>query len=224
MNVASLTTLDGLGIWVGALLTLCVLSFLYKENPFYRFAEHAVVGASVGYGLVLSYFLMFKPYWIDEMILGVAQGKPRAFAMIPAGLVGLCWLTALSPRWGWLARYPMAVTMGVGSGYAIPIMIQAGILVHMRATWENLIIRGDGGIDVLGTIWGATILIGVLSVLCYFFFSLPHKGVYGHFTKLGIWFLMISFGASFGYTVMARLSLFVGRLQFLLSDWLGLIQ
>ena len=29
---------------------------------------------------------------------------------------------------------------------------------------------------------------------------------------------MITFGASFGYTVMARISLFIGRSQFLLID------
>ena len=35
---------------------------------------------------------------------------------------------------------------------------------------------------------------------------------------------MIAFGASFGYTVMARVSLLIGRIQFLLHDWLGVIQ
>ena len=35
---------------------------------------------------------------------------------------------------------------------------------------------------------------------------------------------MVGFGASFGYTVMARISLFIGRLQFLLGDWLGIIK
>jgi hypothetical protein len=33
---------------------------------------------------------------------------------------------------------------------------------------------------------------------------------------------MISFGAHFGYTVMARLSLLIGRVQFLTVDWLGI--
>jgi hypothetical protein len=34
---------------------------------------------------------------------------------------------------------------------------------------------------------------------------------------------MLTFGASFGYTVMGRISLLVGRLTFLFHDWLGLI-
>ena len=34
---------------------------------------------------------------------------------------------------------------------------------------------------------------------------------------------MVAFGASFGYTVMARVSLLIGRLEYLFSDWLGLL-
>ena len=43
-------------------------------------------------------------------------------------------------------------------------------------------------------------------------------------SETGIVFLMVGFGASFGYTVMARMSLLIGRLQFFLRDWLGVIK
>jgi uncharacterized membrane protein YcjF (UPF0283 family) len=42
----------------------------------------------------------------------------------------------------------------------------------------------------------------------------------GAVAKVGIWILMIGFGASFGYTVMARISLFINRLQFLKQAWI----
>jgi hypothetical protein len=35
---------------------------------------------------------------------------------------------------------------------------------------------------------------------------------------------MVAFGAGFGYTVMARISLLIGRMSFLLGDWLGIIE
>jgi len=41
--------------------------------------------------------------------------------------------------------------------------------------------------------------------------------------RIGRMFLMIAFGASFGYTVMARISLLIGRFYFLLGDWLRLL-
>ena len=42
-------------VWVAAFLTLCVFSFLYRDNPFYRFAEHLFVGAAAGYLLAVQY-------------------------------------------------------------------------------------------------------------------------------------------------------------------------
>ena len=65
------------------------------------------------------------------------------------------------------------------------------------------------------------IVIGVISTLIYFYFSHEHKGALGVTAKVGIWFIMISFGAHFGYTVMGRVSLLIGRVQFLVEDWVG---
>jgi hypothetical protein len=65
------------------------------------------------------------------------------------------------------------------------------------------------------------IVIGVVSTLIYFYFSKEHTGVLGVVAKVGIWFIMISFGAHFGYTVMGRVSLLIGRVQFLVEDWIG---
>ncbi len=36
--------------------------------------------------------------------------------------------------------------------------------------------------------------------------------------NIGKWFMMVGFGASFGLTVMARISLLIGRIQFLVND------
>jgi hypothetical protein len=55
------------------------------------------------------------------------------------------------------------------------------------------------------------ILVGTITGLLYFYFSKEHKGVFGKVTRTGIYFLMISFGASFGFAVMGRISLLIGR-------------
>jgi len=58
----------------------------------------------------------------------------------------------------------------------------------------------------------------------FFFFSTEHKGAIGATAKLGIWYLMVSFGAAYGFTVMSRISLLIGRFQFLLDPWLGIVR
>ena len=80
-----------------------------------------------------------------------------------------------------------------------------------------------GLISFLNALSVPLIIVGVITGIIYFFFSREHKGVFGGFAKVGIWFLMVAFGASFGYTIMARVSLLIGRLFFLLHDWLRLI-
>jgi hypothetical protein len=62
-----------------------------------------------------------------------------------------------------------------------------------------------------------------LTALVYFFFSIEHKGLVGKTARVGIWFLMITFGAAFGYTVMGRIALLAIRLEFLFDDWLWII-
>jgi hypothetical protein len=69
----------------------------------------------------------------------------------------------------------------------------------------------------------ALVFVGVVAVLVYFFFSVEHSGAVASVSRVGIWYLMVAFGASFGFTIMARISLLIGRMQFLLGDWLHLL-
>ena len=61
------------------------------------------------------------------------------------------------------------------------------------------------------------VLIGVLSGLIYFFFSKENKGIVGNISKIGVYFLMIKFGAAFGFTVMGRVALCIGRFEDLIN-------
>jgi hypothetical protein len=77
--------------------------------------------------------------------------------------------------------------------------------------------------SLLPVIADFVLLIGTITGLVYFFFSVEHKGAVGATARIGIIFLMITFGASFGYTIMSRMSLLIGRIDFLFGDWLGMI-
>ena len=126
-------------------------------------------------------------------------------------------LLRFSNKLSWLSRWSFAFVVGLGAGITIPNFIHAFILKQL--TFDSLITA-----SLPDSINNFLILLGVVSVLIYFFFSLEHKGVIGGVSKIGVWFLMIAFGASFGFTVMARMSLLIGRIQFLIRDWLGIIQ
>ena len=140
-------------------------------------------------------------------------------------ILGLLLLARLLPRLAWTSRITFAFILGVSSGVAIPRQLSSFILQQIQGTLKPLISVGvDGTVNFgLAELNTALILIGVVSVLVYFFFSIEHKGIVGKTARVGIWFLMITFGASFGYTVMGRIALLAQRLEFLFGEWLHFI-
>ena len=163
------------------------------------------------------------------------EGTRENLILIVPFALGLLLFTRFHPRIAWLSRWSMAAMIGAYAGLAIIGALQGDLVAQIRANMIPL--YSPESVAALGNSQGATeiffgllevlrnplIIIGLIATLIYFFFSREHKGGFGVVSKVGVWFLMISFGASFGYTVMSRVSLLIGRLHFLLSDWLGII-
>ncbi|HID11024.1 MAG TPA: hypothetical protein EYP17_06955 [Candidatus Latescibacteria bacterium] len=196
-----------LGVWVAAGLTLAIFSFLYKDNPFFKFGEHLYIGVSVGYSLTVLIFNFMLPKWWTPLFR-----EGRMVLLVPTVLGLLIW-TRFFPRISWLSRWAFAFVMGFGAGVQIPRMISKYLFRQVESTVVPLISRGLEGIRFgWGDFSNFLTAFGVVSVLTYFFFSMEHKGPINTLARAGILFLMVSFGASFGYTVMARVSLLFGRI------------
>lgn len=215
-----------LGVWVGAALTLCVFSFLYRDNPFYRFAEHLFVGVSAGYYLVLNFWTVLVANLWDPLLkafdghhgspLAARLGDYRAFLLLPA-LLGLLLFSRFFRRHAWLSRWPLAVIIGVYAGLKTTGFAQGDFVAQVHGSIQPLW-TGHWGSSL--SVWVFT--VGLVTSLLFFYFSREHKGALGAASRVGVLFLMVSFGAGYGYTVMSRISLLIGRFQFLLFDWLGL--
>jgi len=202
-------------VWVTALLTLAIFSFLYRENRIFRFAEHLLVGVSAGY-YVVQYFYSGV---IKKMVIPMSQDLGANWVLLFGGLFGVLMFTRLSRRYGWAARYPIAFYVAAGAGYFIPSILEANVLKQIGGT----LTAPAAAASPAAMISAFVLVAGVISCLIYFYFSVEHKGPVGTASRLGILFLMLGFGASFGYTVMGRITLLIGRFQFLFHDWLGLI-
>ena len=82
-----------LSIWIQVGLTLIIFSFLYRDNPLYKFAEHLFVGLGTGYYIVQQYHGTFLPnLWrpFTDAITGNAETSGGALAwdfalVIPRG-------------------------------------------------------------------------------------------------------------------------------------------
>ncbi len=152
-------------------------------------------------------------------------------------------LLRLFPKIGWISRWPLSVIVGSTAGLWMITYFQSNFLSQLQKTVIPLFDLGrirdlseigermaEQGRSIPFDVYFAAYLgnlvlvIGTLTGLIYFYFSKEHKGAMGGAARIGIYFLMITFGASFGYTVMSRMSLLIGRLYFLFGDWLGLVQ
>jgi hypothetical protein len=202
-----------IGAWVATGLTLFIFTFLYEDNPIFKLAEHLYVGISVGYTIVKAYDTVIVHLIYVPMI---KEGDWSL--LVPVGL-GVLMLARYVPKAAWLSRYAFAFIVGVGSGLAVPRTISSFILKQVEDTIRPLLtVLPDGGVtftvnllNPASNLNAIILLVGVVSVLFYFFFSLEHDGPLKTAARTGIMFLMIAFGAAFGYTVMARMSLLIGR-------------
>jgi hypothetical protein len=204
---------ETIGIWLGAFLTLFIFSFLYKDNPFYKFAEHLFVGISAGYWATLEYHNVFRPNLWDPL-----TKEGRLLLLVPFAF-GILLFSRFTKKISWLSRWPMALIIGIYAGITVVGYGSGDLILQIHA---NLLpLWTDSWFASFNNI---LLTVGVITGLIYFFFSKEHKGALGAGAKIGIWFLMISFGASFGYTVMSRMSLLIGRIYFLLGNWLHILE
>lgn len=201
--------MPGLGTWLAAFFTLCMLSFLYKDNPFFRIAESFFAGLSLGYYIGIVANQTLKP----NLVLPLVQEFSTNWHLLFAGGLGVMLYFRYIKRVAWVSRWALAVYVGYYVGVNMMQKLHGEVLPQVGDTMLSLNWTG------IGTLWNVVMVVGVLSVLIYFYFSAEHKGAVGGISRVGIWFLMVSFGAAFGYTVMGRISLLIGRMVFLVNEW-----
>lgn len=206
-----------LGIWLAAFLTLAIFSFLYADNPVYRVAEHLYVGVSAGYLFALAYSDIITPNIITPLS---ADPLGNWFLLFPI-LLSIMLLLRLVPGLAWTSRMPLAFIIGATAGINFINYMRSNVIEQVANTIKPIIPMG--GITLLDAFGNLIVVVGVITGLFYFFFSKAHTGAFGAVAKVGIYFLMVALGASFGYTVMGRISLLIGRFQFLFGDWLGIL-
>ena len=235
-----------LGAWLVVLLSLCIFSYLYNDNPFYKAAEHLFIGVSAGYWASLFFWTQIQPnlfgrlwpsriveedgsilksiwYAIYEIFNfistgfgvlnrnvfpegGIGEREMQLSYVIPF-ILGIFMLLRLVPKFGYLARWAIAYIVGMTAGLRFYSFLNSNVRMQIQAS------AIDFTADWVGIINALILFIGTLTGLIYFFFSKEHKGTIGTLSKIGIYFLMIKFGASFGFAVMGRISLLIGRMN-----------
>jgi hypothetical protein len=148
--------------------TLMIFSFLYRDNPFYKFAEHVFVGVSAGYGIVLVWFQILRPNLIDRLLPPVdaiknelfRQGAiaPESYAEHAVGTLerlargewiyyiflalGVMMLLKVSRKLHWVSRWPLAYVIGAFAGIQIIQATQGSLIPQVHATMKDFAGQG----------------------------------------------------------------------------------
>jgi len=220
--------LDGerLGVWLAALLTLAVFTYLVGDNPIYQLALHLLIGTTLGYAALVAVTTVLGPRLIAPLLTDPAANWDL---VVPLTL-GLLLLLRARPKTARLADVPLAFLVGVGSAVALGGALFGTLGPQLAATVVSLSPADAGG-------WGPAanrilLVVGTVAALVVFTFSAGRRtraerlrsALVRLWTLPGRWVLMITFGALFADAAVGRLSSLIGRLQFLLGDWLGLVR
>lgn len=211
-------SIERFNVWIGVICTLAIYSLLYRENPVYRFFEHMYIGLAAGYSLGPAGVDTLYRYWVTPVWI---EGYWAWSFLVPFGLY-LYFI--YSERYGWVSRITIGALIGASAGLAFQDFASRYV-VQLYSTLSRPLLpffikEGADSPPPLQLAMNWIFIIILISVLIYFTFSYQQKGVVKGVATVGRWFLMIGLGAIFGNTVMARMALLIGRVYYLLHDWL----
>ncbi|MBS7631603.1 hypothetical protein KEJ47_08590 [Candidatus Bathyarchaeota archaeon] len=194
-----------LGIWSALLLMLMIYSYpLYKENPFFRFAEHLFIGLALAIAVITAIQTTMR------MAVTPVLGGDIVY-VIPI-ILGFMMYFIFSSDYRWVSRYPIAILVGSAIGLGMRGVIIPNILTQIINT-----ITFPKSTDFMSMFNFVYIALGTLFAVMYFLLTYEHKGAILYPTRLGRWLIMIGLGAYYGNTVLFRMSMLSGRAQYLLQ-------
>ncbi|MBM3291310.1 hypothetical protein FJY84_01370 [Candidatus Bathyarchaeota archaeon] len=196
-----------LGKLVAAVFVLSMLSLIFGENFFFKWGTRVVVGWAIVYSAILGL------YWTDFYAIKPILEKAD-YKWLIVIFFGLLMYTRLSRRYAWISKYPISISMGIGFGMILPTWARAQILDQIRITIVELF-SPVSTFDLIGRI---LVLVGLVTVITYFFFTKEHKGVLGSSAFIGRLFIMSSIAVIWAGDYLWAMSMLAGQLKFLIND------
>ncbi len=207
-------TTDPIGIWVGAILTLLVFSYLLGDTPLFRLAQAIFVGVTIGYAATAAVYLVLLPMLFDQLLV-------NPVLIIPL-ILGLLLLTKLRASWPSVGNISIAFLFGVGGALALGGALGGTLLPQLAAT-----------IVPLDSLENIMLVLGTIGALLSFRFMRPQQPrvatralelIGRGWGYVGRWFVLVAFGALFAGTAVSRVSILVNRVYFLLHDWIQVVR
>lgn len=185
--------LNAAGLWIGTFFILAILSYIYKENVFYRFGEYSFVSISLAVKATSAYKSI-----IGTCITPMSVGR---YVMIIPFFLGLALFLRYYRKLAFIPRWSVAIMTGVGSGLAIRGLMDTNFVQQIKGAIAPMLSLTPYNIAV-----NTLVLFMTVSIIVYFLFLFEQKGVLYPIARIGRWSMMIFFGATLGATLLIGLS------------------
>lgn len=211
------------GLTVGAALTFFILSYLVGDNPLYRLALYLFIGALVGY----SFGIVLREVLVGMALSGLLSRPSSAAAPV---VLGILLLFKGFPKQAYLGNLSVAYLIGVGTAVAL-----GGALLGTLAPQVTAAGRALSSVSLsnfrFGLVDGLMVVVGTVATLISFtFFQTKDRkgdGIWGRVFDGVAWvgrvFLVSAFGVTFAGALTASLSVLIGRMQYLIDVFYGLV-
>lgn len=224
---------DVLGVWLAALLTILVFTYLIRDSFLFRIASGLLVGTAIGFAgaVVISNVLLPLLFRMIDEILGLPDSWIALVLDVLPVVLGVSLLVRLTPtfRATTFSNLGLAYLFGIGAALTIGGALAGNLVPQLAATMSISLAPQD---SLLQWANGFVILIGTIGAFLAFRFiqpgTRPWQRAYDAVTRgwgtLGRGFIMIAFGAILASLILARVTALVGQLYFLVHDWLPILK
>jgi len=194
--------MDTLSLWIGAMFTLFIYTFAIKDNKLYRLTANLMVGSGAGF-VTVSAINNIRRIALTPMMNG------QILWIIPI-IFGLTLYFRFSKEYFWVNRYGLSVIVSIGTALTITTVIYSQILAQIKSTFITPF-----------TIDNIIVIVIVITSVLFFVFSggtnVHKSNTFGYIRQVGLYAMMIAFGATFGNTMMSRIAEMSARMFYVLS-------
>ena len=164
------------------------------------------------------------PKLIEPLFADTAKNWPLFVPLV----LGLLLFTKLRPAWASLGNLSIGFLFGVGGALALGGALAGTLLPQLQATVVSF--SPEQG---MGTVFNNLLLvIGTIGAFLSFRFVISTERPFMRgldvlargWGRVGRWFVLIAFGAIFADTAVSRISILIGRMYYLLHDWLQVVK
>ncbi len=161
---------DAIGVFISAVLTIMVFTYIFGDNLFFRLAQHILIGTVAAYAVVVAVHQVL----LDRLLLPMMARPETEWPLIFPLILGVLLWAKARPYTAWLGNIAIGFMLGVGAALGISGALLGTLLPQLQATalsfYSNVSVSLLPGEQLVQVISNVILIVGTLGALLSFQF------------------------------------------------------